>query len=161
MLYNVGKVFWVLLSYRGKFHFRRRKKEQIKFRQWESVRVGGKVTDAVLDRHVTNMKRKIWGSQWDAMVLQNSGASIGVKDVGSCIFDSSYLAVNIDSSAHCIVIPSSPEPEEWAPALKTNAHLRILSFIPVRPVLRTEVICTSHSTDIAVQLWHHLRCLPT
>ena len=70
-------------------------------------------------------------------------------------FDSSYLAVIVDLSAYCIVIPSSPEPEQWAPALKTMLISESLSFIPARPMLRTEFIFTSHShlTLLYVQLY--------
>ena len=66
-------------------------------------------------------------------------------------FDSSYLAVIVDLSAYCIVIPSSPEPEQWAPALKTNAHLRIFVFYPSEAYVENRIhFHFPLSTDIAV-----------
>ena len=84
------KYFGCSLDFYRQLHERERR-NKISFAN-ESVRVGGKVTDAVLDEenilhtHEKEKKKNLGESQWDALgPPRRTGASIGVKDVASCI----------------------------------------------------------------------------
>lgn len=82
------KYFGCSLDFYRQLHERERR-NRLSFAS-ESVRVGGKVTDAVLDEQnilQTHEKEKIWGnlSGMHLVLPGELGASIGIKDLGSCI----------------------------------------------------------------------------
>lgn len=84
------KYFGCSLGFYRQLHERERR-NRLSFAS-ESVKVGGELTDAVSDEENTlqtheKEKKKIWGnlSGINLVLPGEPGASIGVKDVASCI----------------------------------------------------------------------------